>query len=304
MKALIAPDAGGLGAIRTEDLLGEGAGLNGSGRWIHAGVGALIASAMGLLGGCGGGPVAALPSVHGAVPHVAAGSTRPGTHAVEIRPAVVPSVRQIRSKRPPYTATLHLPRLTWVGHAGIAGRINATVQTWAARETTHFAAGVTRDLAGAQHIPASLPPSTLTITYQVVNTTSSVVSYRFLIEPFFRGAASPAQTPAGLTFSLATGTQYRLAKLFRSGTPYRAAIATQAGKGLAGFSPAGARCYLGKKPTVAASAAAAWWLSPHGLVLSFPAGAYTVAACGPPTVTIPYLALRGMAATGSPLRVG
>jgi hypothetical protein len=228
-----------------------------------------------LLAGCGAAPAAPQP------------------------PTVTASVKQVHSPAPPYSATMHLPQLVWAGHAAVAARVNAAVNAWASDQVAAFGGRVAQDLAGAHNLPASLPQSSMTITYAVTRIGPALVSFRFEVEPYLRGAAHPEQNPAGLTFDLRDGSAYTLAALFRPG--YLPALARAAGDGLAGFHPAGARCYLGKGPAATADALAAWWLAPDGLVLAFPAGVYTADYCGPPTLTLPYSQLRPLAAPGSPL---
>lgn len=216
-------------------------------------------------------------------------------------PTVQANAQTTRVTQPPYTASVSLPQLSWPGHAAQAAAVNAAVQAWAKGQEQAFAQAVATDLAHARNLPSTLPESNLTITYRVSLLNSHFLSYRFLVEPMFRGAANAAQTPAGLTFDLATGNGYTLASLFRSGGSYVTTLTSAAGAGLAAFSPAGARCYLGKPPAAIAASFSAWWLSPQGLVLSFPAGRYTASYCGPPTITVPYTALHAEAAVGSPL---
>jgi len=217
------------------------------------------------------------------------------------QPTVQDRVEDKPSTQPPYTATLHLPEVTWAGHAAVANRINAAINAWASTELASFSASVTQDLAGAHDLPASLPASSLTVTDQTTMLSATVLSFQLLAEPYDTGAAHAAQTPDGLTFNLSTGAAYTLPGLFRADGGYVAALAQQASNGLAAFQPAGAHCYLGTAPAASAGSFSAWWLSPDGLVLAFPAGLYTADYCGPATVSVPYAQLKTIAATGSPL---
>jgi hypothetical protein len=227
------------------------------------------------------------------------GASTPGAGPAAAPPAVQSTTTTDTSTAPPYTATLTLPVLAWPGHDAVAVSVNAQVQSWAKSQESAFGAQVAADLKNAVGLPASLPQSSMTITYKVALRTSHAVSYQFLIEPYERGAAHPSQNPAGLTFDLATGRAVALSDLFQPGAGYLSTLAAQARTGLAAFTPAGAHCYLGQAPSADAGSFQAWWLSSAGLVLSFPAGTYTASYCGPPTVTIPYAALSGAAARGS-----
>lgn len=230
------------------------------------------------------------------------GASAPGAAPAAAPPTVQSTTTTDTSTSPPYTATLTLPVLSWPGHDGVAASVNAQVQSWAKSQESAFGARVATDLKNAVGLPASLPQSSMTITYKVALSTSHAVSYQFLIEPYERGAAHPSQNPAGLTFDLASGKAVALSALFQPGDGYLGTLAAQAGTGLAAFTPAGAPCYLGQAPSADAGSFHAWWLSTAGLVLSFPAGTYTASYCGPPTVTVPYAALSGAAAKGSLLQ--
>lgn len=220
--------------------------------------------------------------------------------APQIVPKVDTIVQSVRRVHPPYTATLHLPQVVWSGRTAAAAKMNAAVSTWASGQLAAFAASVTRDLSGTRPLTASLPPSQLTVTYQVARDDTAALSFRFLVEPYVSGAAHPSQLPAGLTFDLPSGDPVSLAALFKPGSDYVPLLARAAGAGLAAFHPAGAHCYLGRKPPATASSFASWWLSADGLVLAFPAGAYTADYCGPPTVTVPYVQLQPLAAPSEP----
>lgn len=217
-------------------------------------------------------------------------------------PRVVAKVERLHASRPPYTAVLHVPRLVWAGHRQVVSGVDGQIDAWVHGQVAGFSKGVAKDLAGAHDLPKSLPQSRLTLTFQVAELSGGVASFRFLIEPYDRGAASPAQLPAGLTFDLKTGRRYRLGALFRPGSGYLGTLAGAGAAGLRSFHPAGAHCYLGRGgPPARAASFGAWWLSPKGLVLAFPAGMYTSAYCGPPAVTVPAGTLRALAAPGTPL---
>jgi hypothetical protein len=221
------------------------------------------------------------------------------TPAAAPPPTITVATRNVTSTQPPYTAKLTLPELDWPGHAAAAARVNAAVQAWAQAQVTAFGAEVATDLAHERGLPASLPNSTLTLAYRSGYAGPGAVSFAFLLEPYPRGAANFGQNPAGLTFALPSGRRLALAALFQPGSAYLTTLAAQAGSGLQAFHPAGARCYLGHEPPATGASFGAWWLSQAGLVLSFPAGTYTAAYCGAPQITVPYPALRPLAAPGS-----
>ncbi len=253
--------------------------------------------------------VAALAMLGAAAPGLASASGSPrSVHApaVHLPPLPTPLVGSrpvaLHSTKPPYTGSLSVPELVWPGHEAVAARVDGVIDAWVASEVRAFAGQVTQDLLHAKNLPASLPASQLTISFHVAELNARVASFRLVLEPYVRGEASPAQIPAGLTFNLATGAPYSLPSLFRAGTGYLPVLARLATKGLQGFHPAGAHCYVGPGgPSASAKIFSAWSLAPGGLELAFPAGQYTAAYCGPPVITVPLGALRALAAPDSPL---
>jgi hypothetical protein len=206
----------------------------------------------------------------------------------------------IRSSSPPYTGSLSVPELVWPGHEALAARVDGEIDSWVATEIRRFSAAVTLDLQHAHGLPASLPPSELTLRFQVTRLDAHVASFRLTIEEYLRGMASPSQVPAGLTYDLTTGRPYSLASLFRPGTAYLPLLARLSLQQLHAFAPA-SHCFVGPGgPPPQPGSFAAWSLSPQGLEIAFPAGRYTAAYCGPPVVTVPFSALRAVAAPGSP----
>ena len=251
----------------------------------------------------------ALAMLGAAAPGMAAASGSPrSVHAVAVHlpplPAPLVGSRPVplHSAKPPYTGSLAVPELVWPGHEAIAARVDGAIDAWVASQVHAFAGQVTQDLLHAKNLPASLPASQLTVSFHVAELTARVASFRLVVEPYLRGEASPAQIPAGLTFNLATGAPYSLPSLFRGGSGYLPMLARLATKGLQGFHPAGAHCYVGPGgPSASAKIFSAWSLAPGGLELAFPAGQYTAAYCGPPLITVPLSVLRALAAPGSPL---
>ncbi len=213
--------------------------------------------------------------------------------------AVVRTVTErIPSSSPAYTATLSVPQLIWPGRRPVVDRVNATIIRWVEAQVRGFAATVRARASG----PSSLPQSSLAISYQVTRMDAAVLSIRFTSDAYVRGQAAPSQTPAGLTFSLASGKAYSLSSLFRPGAPYLRDLARLITQGLKAYHPAGARCYVGGRgPSAQRASFGAWWLNPGALVVAYPAGEYTAAYCGPPTVTITAARLVPLLAAGSPL---
>ncbi len=217
-------------------------------------------------------------------------------------PLVGPRPEVLSSTRPPYTGKLEIPEVVWPGHEAVAARVDAAIDAWMAHRVRLFAVEVRHDLAHSHNLPPSLPPSTLAITFRVTDLTPQVASFLLEVEPYFRGENAPAELPAGLTFQLPGARRVTLASLFRPGSGYLSLLSRLSLHALQRFSPAKARCYVGPGgPPATASSFEAWALSPVGLVLSFPAGQYTAAYCGPPTITIPFSALRTVLRAFPPL---
>ena len=230
------------------------------------------------------------------------GPAAAASHASPPGPTVRTIVEHLSAKSPPYKGSLNVPQLSWSAGGAVSDRVNLAIIDWVEGQVKQFAAQVKTDLAHAKNLPSSLPESSLHLTFHVTRLDAKVLSVRFEVEAYVRGAASPSQVPAGLTFSLATGSTYTLASLFRPGATYLPTLARLALGGLKGFRPAGAACYVGPPgPPAKASAFTVWWLTGSALVLSYPAGQYTAAYCGPPTVSIPGTALAALLAPGGPL---
>lgn len=210
------------------------------------------------------------------------------------RTTTVPAIRfdtvSVASGAARFRARVEIPTLIWPSHVRVADRVNAALQAWALGRVRSFArkAGIANH--GARRLPKGRAENHLSVVARTALRTSRVVSFTFEIEPYFRGEASPAQIPAGLTFSLITGRPIRLVGLVH-GPGGEARLARLATAGLRAFRPAGAHCYVGGMGTH--PALGAWWLSPAGLVLAFPAGQYTAAYCGPATVTVTSAELPG-----------
>ena len=229
--------------------------------------------------------------------HPARKVQRPATVTATIRTVV----ERLSSKAPPYASVLDVPQLVWAAQPKIKDRVNAAIVTWVEGQVRTFAAGVTKDLAAARGLPASLPESSLHLTYKVERLDGGVLSVRLTVESYVRGQASPSQVPAGLTFNLRGGSAYTLSDLFAPHRAYLAALARVVQAGLRNFHPAGARCYVGGGPPAESASFAAWWLKGRSLVVAYPAGQYTAAYCGPPAIAIPGTALAGLLAPKGPL---
>lgn len=256
-----------------------------------------------------------VPPVAGALPGVAVAlavafapllSPRPTAPLRHAAAAAAPSVRtvveRLSAKTPAYRAVLDVPQLVFAARPNVSDRVDAAIATWVSGQVHLFAGAVATDLAHAKGLPASLPESSLDLTFRVERLDTHVLSLRLTMESYVRGQASPAQVPAGLTFNLANGQPYSLSSLFAPHAAYLPVLARLATTALKQFRPAGARCYVGGVgPPAKASSFVAWWLHGQSLVLSYPAGQYTAAYCGPPTVTVPAAALAALLAAGGPL---
>lgn len=229
----------------------------------------------------------------------ALGSRTPAEASSRIasRPTLQVSVRRQSSTKPQYKANIEVPKVQWKLRPTVARRVNALIDTWANQEVRRFAAQVVAHTRASHNLPKSLPASTLTIRETTTLVTDRILSLAFEITPYYRGEASPGQIPAGLTFSLKTGDAVELRTLFRQGTHADAALARIALAGLKNFRPASAHCYVGGKPSP--GDIRAWWVSPKGLVLAFPAGLYTAAYCGPATITVKPAAIRDILGHGA-----
>lgn len=226
----------------------------------------------------------ALVTVAAGLAILMSGSAVGAASRTESAQTVQVSVRKLVSTHPRYTASIQVPRLKWKLHPAVARRVNAAIEAWEQAQVRAFAAEVTAYARTSHHLPKSLPASDLTITEKTTLLTTRTVSLAFEIVPYYRGEAGPGEIPEGLTFSMTTGALIHLDTLFRRGTNANLVLSRIALAGLKAFRPASSHCYVGGRPSPADIRA--WWLSPKGLVLAFPAGIYTAAYCGPATVTV------------------
>lgn len=205
-------------------------------------------------------------------------------------PSIQVKTFRISSPRDGYRILIQAPNIEWPAHARAVARINARIDRWEQREVRSFVAQSVRFVRADHGLPKSLPPSTLTLTGRVTDFTPEMVSLSFEMTPYFRGEAQPAQVPGGLTFLLTSGRPLTFHILFRPGVGAANRLAKLAAIGLRHFRPAGVRCYVSGVPK--GRNIQAWWISPNGLVLAFPAGRYTAAYCGLATVTVSPRAIR------------
>lgn len=266
---------------------------------------AVLVPVAALLWGTLGVPFAAAAGPAIAAPHTASQPFPAGARLNALpalpKPLLGSRPERLTSTNPPYTATLQVPEVVWPGHDAIALRVDGAIDAWVQGQVQTFSTGVTQDLKDAKTLPARLPASSLSIAFRISEFNAAVASFRFTVEPFFRGAANFGQTPGTLSFDMQTGQPYTLSSLFKPGTAFLPLLARATLAGLKAFHPA-SHCDLGSGgPPPKAASFEAWSLSAGGLVLSFPAGDYTAAYCGVPAITVPAKALAAVARKGGPL---
>lgn len=213
-------------------------------------------------------------------------------------PKTTPKTIVVQNTRPAYKVTATIPQLVWNGHTTIATNVNAQILDWAHQQIALFANSVTLDLSQMKKLPKSLPASTLTITYHPDLLSAQVASFQFIGDSYMTGQADITQIPFSLVFNLSTGHPVALQDLFKPHASYLPLLSQLSTTKLQQWHPAGARCYVGGKPPATLAAFRAWSLAPGGLALSFPAGIYTAAYCGVPTITVPASALHAVLASG------
>ncbi len=244
----------------------------------------------------------ALVAAIAASPLVAAARPASAMRRAAPRATVRTVVEHLSAHAPAYTATLDVPQLVWPGQTVVRNKVNVAIVMWLEGQVRQFASAVRSDLASAKGLPATLPESSLHVSFQVTRLDGKVLSLRLAAASYVRGQASPSNVAAGLTFNLATGAPYTLASLFRPHAAYLRALGRASVAGLRAFRPAGARCYVGGSgPGAKAAASVAWWLSGNSLVLAYPPGLYTAAYCGLATITIAAQRLAPLLAVGGPL---
>lgn len=202
-----------------------------------------------------------------------------------------PHIQKLHARSPRYSAIIHYPELSWTGHRRQMDGANQTIQGLVHRTVDAFAERVTAALRHNVGAPKTLPESSLTLVYRTNLLNAQVASFVFIEESYITGQADVGQTPEGLTINLHSGKAYELAALFRPHGAYLSALARLGSASLRGWK-ASSHCYIGGGLSPRSVTEAAWSLVPDGLELTLPAGIYTAAYCGVPSITIGRQALR------------
>ena len=199
------------------------------------------------------------------------------------------------------TYQVRYPRVSGLDDASAAAAINKLLQDGADAGLRDFTSGIGKD-------PQAGPnqPSTLQVDYSVAFSSPDVLSLRVNSYSYPSGAAHGTDVLSTFTFDLASGRRLALADLFRPGSSYMDALATESRAQLKvtladWMTDTSMTSWLatGTEPTP--DNYAAWAITPGGLEITF--GQYQVApyAAGMPLVTIPVTHLAGLMDPSGPL---
>ena len=237
--------------------------------------------------GIGGPPVTASASPLAAVPSPSPSTIASPSPEPRATPVVTGATLSGRVAATDATYQVRYPQVGGLADAAAAATINSLLRDQADAAVRDFTAGIGKD---PQAGPDQL--STLGVDYSVAYGSPDVLSLRMNAYSYPSGAAHGADVLNTFTFELASGRRLALADLFRPGSGYLDALATEAraqlNVTLAGWETGPSMTTwlaTGTEPT--ADNYAAWAITPGGLEITF--GQYQVApyAAGMPVVTIP-----------------
>jgi hypothetical protein len=204
------------------------------------------------------------------------------------------------------TETIKDPALTIeIKQPLLAGATGAQVDTFnkavdeiVKKTTDDFKANLTEMQSGAPAtLPPDLPGSSIDINYKALTATDRLISIRFDVGFYARGAAHPSQYFVPLNYDVKAGKVLALADLFQPTTKYLQTIADYTVKDLKtkGFMdfPEGA------EPTE--ENYRNWNIQKDGLLISFDPAQVAPHAAGPQEVVVPYSALKSMIKADGPL---
>jgi hypothetical protein len=146
-------------------------------------------------------------------------------------------------------------------------------------------------------LPADLPGSTLDVSYEAITATSNLLSLRFGVGFYARGAAHPGGYYVTLNYDVKAGKVLALADLFRPNARYLQVLAGYSIKQLS------AKQVLdfpeGAEPTE--ENYRNWNIKADGLLISFDSYQVAPYAAGPQEVVVPYSVLKNFVKADGPL---
>jgi hypothetical protein len=255
--------------------------------------------------GIGGPPVPASASPLAAVPSASPSPSTVPSPSPSLTPRATPVVTAATLSggvaATGATYQVRYPQVGGLADTAASATINALLRDQADAAVRDFTSGIGKD-------PQAGPnqPSTLQVDYGVASVSPDVLSLRVNVYSYPSGAAHGSDVLSTFTFDLASGRRLAPADLFRPGSSYLDALATEARTQLkttlAGWeTDSSMTTWLATGTEPIAGNYAAWAITPGGLEITF--GQYQVApyAAGMPVVTIPFAHLAGILDAGGPL---
>jgi len=199
------------------------------------------------------------------------------------------------------TYQVRYPQVGGLAEPAVGAAINTLLRNQADAAVREFTSGIGKD-------PQAGPnqPSTLQLDFSVAYSSPDLLSLRVNSYAYPSGAAHGSDVLSTFSFDLASGRRLALADLFRPGSSYMNALATEARTQLSvtqadWMTDSSMTQWLatGTEPT--ADNYAAWAITPGGLEITF--GQYQVVpyAAGMPVVTVPITHLAGLIDPSGPL---
>jgi hypothetical protein len=244
----------------------------------------LIALALALLG-CGLAPSPAAP----AAPPVSTQTPLPLYQQVKLTP-----VRSEETDRQDdYTITMQLPSLT--------GSDDARVQAFNSRMRSVVAEPVARFKKGLKDLPPTpiAAASFFDVRYALLSPPGDILSVKFEMMGYVKGAAHPYHLSPTTNFDLAKGRELALADLFLPASGYLDTISEYCIQQLKLRDIAFDESMPGAEPTVGNYRD--WNITPDGLLITFEEYQVAAYAAGPQTVLVPYGQLRSILRDPGPL---
>lgn len=213
--------------------------------------------------------------------------------------------RQIREENPErrYTIYAEYPQIEGATDARV-GDFNQRARSLVVSKIEEFKRGASERVA--EEMPTETG-SDISIGFDVGMATDDLISVRFQISDYYRGAAHPNHHTETLNYNLKTGRALSLGDLFKPDALYLRRIAEHSIADLKRQSRAqGGEPFLDDAQIEEGASANAknyrsWLITRRGLEITFDPYQVGPYAVGPQTVLVPYAALRDIIGTDGPL---
>lgn len=188
---------------------------------------------------------------------------------------------------PPLTAKISQPVLTGTTTPN-ADTFNKTVSDMLTKTVSSFKDEVTSITLEATGVPNTLPASNITITYEALTANSALLSIKFNVYFYVRGAAHPSSYSMVINYDLTAGKVLALADLFKPNAKYLEALSAYSLKTL----KAADRLDFPEGANPIEENYKSWNITATGIQINFDDYQVTSHAAGPQVVIVPYATLK------------